>query len=78
MGAAQNPYVSERGMLALRFLFENAQGGPTDLSRLYGSSNATWSRELDTLSKTGFVHKPGQKYVLTDMGRSWLENRLNG
>lgn len=78
MGAAQNPYVSERGVLALRFLFENAQGGPTDLSRLYGSSNATWSRELDTLSKTGFVHKPGQKYVLTDMGRSWLENRLNG
>lgn len=71
----QNPYISERGMLALRFLMENTQGGPTDLTRLYGSSNGTWSRELATLSKAGFVHKPGQKYVLTDMGRAWIQNQ---
>ena len=71
---AQNSlYISERGMLALRFISENTTGGPTDLARAFGNSNGTWSRELATLSKVGLVHKPGQKYVLTDMGHTWLQ-----
>lgn len=72
--AAQNSlYISERGVLALRFISEHTTGGPTDLARTFGNSNGTWSRELATLSKVGLVHKPGQKYVLTDMGRAWLQ-----
>lgn len=66
-------YISERGVTALRFISENTSGGPTDLTRAFGSSNGTWSRELATLSKVGLVHKPGQKYVLTDMGHTWLQ-----
>lgn len=68
----QSPYISDRGLVALRFISENGSGGPTDLTRAHGSSNGTWSRELATLSKAGLVHKPGQKYVLTDMGRTWM------
>ena len=74
--AATTPHVSERGMLALRFLLENGSGGPTDLADTYGESTPTWSRELATLSTTGLVVKQGQKRILTDMGRAWLEQQL--
>lgn len=71
--AQQGPYVSERGAAALLFIYQNGKGGPTDLTRALGRSDATWSRELDALASTGLVHKPRQKYVLTDMGKAWLE-----
>lgn len=71
--AQQGPYVSERGAAALLFIYQNGKGGPTDLTRALGRSDATWSRELDALASTGLVHKPRQKYVLTDMGRAWVE-----
>lgn len=73
---AAGPHVSERGMLALRFLLENGSGGPTDLAEAYGESTPTWSRELATLSTTGLVVKQGQKRILTDMGRAWLQQQL--
>lgn len=69
----QGPYVSERGTAALLFIYQNGKGGPTDLTRALGRSDATWSRELDALASTGLVHKPRQKYVLTDMGKAWVE-----
>lgn len=71
--AQQVPYVSERGAAALLFIYQNGKGGPTDLTRALGRSDATWSRELDALASTGLVHKPRQKYVLTDMGKAWVE-----
>lgn len=71
--AQQGPYVSERGVAALLFIYQNGKGGPTDLTRALGRSDATWSRELDALASTGLVHKPRQKYVLTDMGKAWVE-----
>lgn len=71
--SASNLYISERGALALRFICANTQGGPTDLTREYGSSNGTWSRELDKLARAGLVHKPGQKYLLTEMGQVWMQ-----
>ena len=65
------PYISERGLLALRFIQENGPCGPTDLMHAAGRSNATWSRELATLANTGLVIKRGQKYHLTELGRNW-------
>ncbi len=72
----QGPYVSERGAQALLFIYQNGKGGPTDLTRALGRSDATWSRELDALASTGLVHKPRQKYVLTDMGKAWIEQGM--
>lgn len=68
------PYVTERGTLALRFIAQNGKGGPTDLTRAVGNSDATWSRELDTLSGTGLIYKRGQKYVLTELGQGWANS----
>ena len=71
--AQQGPYVSKRGAAVLLFIYQNGKGGPPDLTRALGRSDATWSRELDALASTGLVHKPRQKYVLTDMGKAWVE-----
>ena len=67
------PHVSERGRAALAYLMANGIAGPTDLAHALGASNATWSRELDALGAMGLVVKQGQKRVLTEMGRVWLE-----
>ena len=69
------PLVSERGLLALRFLTERGHCGPTELADAYGQSGPTWSRELATLNKRGFVVKQGQKYYLTDLGEEWLRTQ---
>lgn len=66
------PLVTERGCLALHFLLEQGHAGPTELAAAYGQSGPTWSRELATLSKRGFVIKQGQKYYLTELGASWV------
>lgn len=65
------PNITERGRLAIGFILENEKGGPTDLTRAFGYSDATWSRELDLLAGIGLIHKRGQKYTLTEMGRLW-------
>ena len=70
-----SPYVTERGSLALRFIAQNGKGGPTDLTRAFGNSDATWSRELDTLAGTGLIYKRGQKYVLTELGQGWAQQQ---
>lgn len=73
--APQQPYVSERGMLALQYLVEHGSCGPTDLAAAFGDSTPTWSRELASLSTTGLVVKQGQKRILTDMGRAWMQQQ---
>ena len=62
--------LDERGAQALGLLVERGEAGPTDLVRAFGSSAATWSRTLSTLSAQGIALKRGQKYRLTEFGRS--------
>lgn len=71
-GTAQ-PYVSDRGVNAMLYLEQHGSCGPTDLERAFGSSVPTWSRELDALTSSGLVIKRGQKRMLTDMGKLWLQ-----
>lgn len=67
--------ISERGLLALQFIVEHGSAGPTELAGAYGESTATWSRELAKLSTTGLVVKQGQKRVLTEMGKAWVQQQ---
>ena len=67
------PYVSERGENVLALLETQGQVGPSDLARVYGSSAPTWSRELDQLTNAGLIKKYGQKRVLTELGRAWIQ-----
>lgn len=69
------PYVSERGILALDFIAQHGQCGPTELTAAYGHSGPTWSRELATLGEHGFITKHGRKYFLTSLGSEWLSAR---
>ena len=69
------PEVSERGLLALQFLIEQGSCGPTALAGAFGESVPTWSRELATLASMGLIRKHGQKHILTDMGKAWLQQR---
>lgn len=71
------PEVSERGLLALQFLIEQGSCGPTALAGAFGESVPTWSRELATLASMGLIRKHGQKHILTDMGRAWLQQRCD-
>ena len=85
MGAPASPWatnnyqppipVSERGLLALQFIAGNGSAGPTELANAYGESTPTWSRELATLSTIGLVVKQGQKRVLTEVGRMWIQQQ---
>ncbi|MDY4041843.1 MAG: ATP-binding protein [Collinsella sp.] len=70
---AAGPYITDRGRQALALLAERGTCGPTDLAAAFGASNATWSRELEALTLAGLVTKVGQKRVLTDMGRLWIQ-----
>lgn len=69
------PYVSDRGQQALGYLAQAGQCGPTELTRTFGSSVPTWSRELDKLAESGLVIKRGQKFHLTELGQAWTQNR---
>lgn len=55
-----------------------AQGsiGPTELTRLFGLSQPTWSRELKTLENLGLIHKnPGeQKRSFTELGSLYISS----
>lgn len=72
-GGQTVPEVSERGLLALQFLVEQGTCGPTALAGAFGESVPTWSRELATLASMGLIRKHGQKHILTDMGKAWLQ-----
>lgn len=56
------PTIGERGQLVLGYLENHDVAGPSDLSRAYGYSNPTWSRELSVLCRLGVIKKLGQKY----------------
>lgn len=62
--------LSDRGRQALAYALERGPVGPTDLVQAYGSSAATWSRELSALAAQGVVLKAGQKYQPTEYGRA--------
>ena len=62
--------LGDRGRLALSLVLERGSAGPTDLVKAYGSSAATWSRELAALAAQGAVLKSGQKYQPTEYGRA--------
>ncbi|QWT17602.1 ATP-binding protein [Collinsella sp. zg1085] len=70
-------YVSERGKKILSYLLQFESCGPTELRGAFGSSTATWSRELEQLTSAGLVIKRGQKRMLTDMGRMWTQQHTN-
>lgn len=72
-GPTAGPRITERGLRALAFLAERGTCGPTDLAAAFGASNATWSRELEALTLAGLATKVGQKRVLTEMGRLWIQ-----
>jgi len=59
------PTIGERGQLVLGYLESHDSAGPSDLSRAYGYSNPTWSRELSLLCRLGVLRKQGQKYQRT-------------
>lgn len=71
--APQQPFVTERGALALEYLAAHGSCGPTDLAGAYGSSAPTWSRELDALGRAGLVVKRGQKRFPTEAGNLWIQ-----
>lgn len=48
--------------------------GPQDLVINYGKSAPTWSRILKELTEQGVVIKRGQKYYLTNLGKSYLSS----
>ena len=62
--------LDERSRQVLRLLAERGSAGPTDLVQAFGSSAATWSRALSALAAQGAVLKRGQKYQLTEFGRT--------
>lgn len=70
------PAVSQRGRAVLDYLVAHESVGPSDLSRVYGESQPTWSRELQTLEEQGLVRKDGQKRKLTAMGQALLNGSV--
>ena len=71
-GAAPPVTLDERGSQVMSYLAAHESCGPTDLVRAFGSSGATWSRTLSSLSAQGLVMKDGQKYRLTGIGRTFV------
>ena len=67
--------LSERDVSVLSYLKANPTVGPTDLTHAFGSSQPTWTRELQKLERAGFIrkNKGAQKYALTDLGRTYAQ-----
>lgn len=65
--------LSARGEKVITFLQDHESVGPKDLVEAFGSSQSTWTRELQSLEKAGIVAKRGgQKRYLTKMGETLL------
>ena len=60
--------LSERGRAILSYLAEHASVGPTELTRRFGHSQPTWTRELQALEEMGLVAASGQA-IVAGMGR---------
>ena len=68
------PTLTARARAILDYLASHDSVGPSDLSRAYGESQPTWTRELQSLEEAGLIRKEGQKRRLTAMGKSFLAN----
>lgn len=64
--------LSERGRAVLSYLAEHASVGPTELTRRFGHSQPTWTRELQALEEMGLIakRKGEQKRSLTVSGQA--------
>lgn len=64
--------LSERGRVILSYLAEHASVGPTELTRRFGHSQPTWTRELQALEEMGLIakRKGEQKRSLTASGQA--------
>ncbi len=64
--------LSERGRAILSYLAEHASVGPTELTRRFGHSQPTWTRELQALEEMGLIakRKGEQKRSLTVSGQA--------
>ena len=64
--------LSERGHAILSYLAEHASVGPTELTRRFGHSQPTWTRELQALEEMGLIakRKGEQKRSLTVSGQA--------
>ena len=64
--------LSERGRAILSYLAEHASVGPTELTRRFGHSQPTWTRELQALEEMGLIAKRRgeQKRSLTASGQA--------
>jgi len=72
--------ISERGRTILAYLSTHEVVGPTELTRQFGHSQPTWSRELQALEEMGLIgkHRGGQKRSLTPAGRAYLSGIVQG
>ena len=70
--AAPWPTLSARARAIIDYLAMHDAVGPSDLSRTYGESQPTWTRELQALEEQGIVRKEGQKRRLTAYGRTFV------
>lgn len=66
------PALSVRARAVMDYLRTHDSVGPSDLSRSYGESQPTWTRELQSLEEAGLIRKDGQKRRLTAMGQAFL------
>lgn len=64
--------LSDRAQQALEWLAEHESVGPTDLTKAYGGSLSTWTRQLQELEDQGILRKRGQKRYLTSAGRTLI------
>ena len=64
--------LSDRAQQVLEWLAEHESVGPTDLTKAYGGSLSTWTRQLQELEDQGILRKRGQKRDLTSAGRTLI------
>lgn len=64
--------LSDRAQQVLEWLAEHESVGPTDLTKAYGGSLSTWTRQLQELEDQGILRKRGQKRYLTSAGRTLI------
>lgn len=68
------PGLSERAVCVLRAVCTYGAIGPSELARMFGFSQPTWSRELQALETMGVLHRAAkeQKRTLTQLGQDFV------
>lgn len=66
--------LSERAVCVLRAVCTYGAIGPSELARMFGFSQPTWSRELQSLETMGVLHRAAkeQKRTLTQLGQEFV------